>query len=232
MKKFMLVFVLFLAFHALKASDCTVFFPQDIGTVLVYNNYDDDGDLESIIHYKVVDKKTEAEGLKITVETKSFKDDDDDEPMVTNLDFYCKDGVFYWNMQSSLNAESMKSFKESGAEMKIDANDLAFPSDIHVGQKLPDGNISMKMKTMFMTMEMNVKIYNRSVDAKESIKVKAGTFDCYKISQESQSKVMISEIKIKTISWFAENIGIVKTQTYDDDGDLKSTMELVEIRKK
>lgn len=231
MRNIIVFFVLIFAIANIKANDCLVFFPQDIGTVLIYHNYDGKGNLETITHYKVIDKQMTSDGLKINVETKILKSEKDKDPLVSNFDFYCKDGVFYWNMQAFLNPESVKSLKDTGMEVKMEVDDLAFPSSISVDQKLPDGYINFSVKTMFMTMELKTRIYNRTVDAKEIINVKAGSYNAYKISQDAEAKVIMSEVKTKSVSWVAENIGTIKNDSYDEKGKLMGSMELVEIRK-
>ncbi len=233
MKNLILIIAMLLAFSAAKSEKCDLYFPQEPGTSLVYHNYDEDGDLTSITVYKITGKEKTADGLKISVELKMYEDEDMDEEdaIVSNMVFYCKDGNFYWDMKAFVNSQSFESLRETDMEIKIDSDDLAFPSDLSVGQELPDGKITMSVKSMFMTMEFTTIIKDRKVEAKESVTTQAGTFNCYKISQITFVKAMMSETEMKSLSWTAENYGIIKSETYDEDGDLQSSMKLVEIKK-
>lgn len=73
-----------------------------------------------------------------------------------------------------------------------------------------------------MTMTMNVK--NRKVEAKEDITTPAGTFSCYKVSSEMETEMgqmMPIKVSIKTVEWFSENTGVVRSESYKSNGKLQ-----------
>jgi hypothetical protein len=81
-----------------------------------------------------------------------------------------------------------------------------------------------------MKMNMTVDITNRKVNAKESITTPAGTFNCYAISSNSETKMglkMMFEIK----EWVAEGMGVIKSETYNKNGKLMGYTELTSINK-
>ncbi len=60
---------------------------------------------------------------------------------------------------------------------------------------------------------------NRKVEGKESIATPAGTFDCIKLSYKVQTKILLSESG-SAIEWYAADVGIVKTENYNDNGKM------------
>ncbi|HAH58211.1 MAG TPA: hypothetical protein DCL86_08700, partial [Bacteroidales bacterium] len=101
----------------------------------------------------------------------------------------------------------------------VDASDLAFPSRMEVGQTLPDGSVSMKVSGGMAMLNMTVNIINRKVEAFESITVPAGTFDCYKITYDTDVKSIV-KVTTTTAEWIAKNVGMVRSETYDKKGKL------------
>ena len=69
-------------------------------------------------------------------------------------------------------------------------------------------------------MNMRVNITDRVVEGIESVSTPAGTFNCYKISYLTSSKVMMVNTSFKTVQFIAENMGAVKTETYKSNGSL------------
>ena len=73
-------------------------------------------------------------------------------------------------------------------------------------------------------MTMTIKILNRKVESKESITTPAGTFSCFKITYDMESSTKImgmnTNVKLSSIDYLAEGIGVVKTESYDKKGEL------------
>ncbi len=105
--------------------------------------------------------------------------------------------------------------------VEIEGTLPSYPDNLSVGQVM-EYSFSMKMMGMKTTTEGK-----NTVAAKESVTTPAGTFDCYKIESETSSKAMLKTTKVKSISWIAEGIGTVKSETYDGKDKLLSAMELV-----
>ena len=80
----------------------------------------------------------------------------------------------------------------------------------------------------FMTMKFDIK--NRKVEKKDSITTPAGTFECYKITYNMDMKTMFKR-SIKVTQWLASGIGLVKTETYNQKGELEGYSELTKLEK-
>jgi hypothetical protein len=139
----------------------------------------------------------------------------------------CRDGVIYMDMSALLDPRTTQSFAEM--EMEISGDALQFPSRLTPGESLPDGTLQMKAGTGGLTlMNLNMTISNRKVEAAESVTTSAGTFDCMKISQESEMKAIVRK-KFKTTAWYAKDVGMVKSENYDNKGELESSTVLTKV---
>ncbi len=105
--------------------------------------------------------------------------------------------------------------------VEIEGTLPTYPENLSVGQVL-EYSYSMKVMGMKTTTEGK-----NTVVARESVTTPAGTFDCFKIESEMSSKAMLQTTRMKTISWLAEGVGTVKSETYDNRDRLQSSMELV-----
>jgi len=145
---------------------------------------------------------------------------DKDNPMVYDYRIVVKDGTMYLDMKGMFS--SMDGFGDvqvSGITMKI-------PSSLTVGQTLEDAN--MKVKIGFMNC--SIAITEGKCLAIEDVKVDAGTFRCYKVSQKSNTSTMGMKTESTTLTWYAKGVGVVKSETYDKAGKLMSTQELIANR--
>ena len=68
-------------------------------------------------------------------------------------------------------------------------------------------------------MKMTVNIMNRKVEGKESVTTSAGTFDCFVISYDHESKMGI-KIRGSAKQWYSEGVGMVKQENYNKKGKL------------
>lgn len=77
---------------------------------------------------------------------------------------------------------------------------------------------------------MSFMVTNRKVIGKESVTTPAGTFECYKISYDIATKMMIN-MKTKATEWYARGTGLIKSETYSTDGKLMGSNVLTSIKK-
>jgi len=122
-------------------------------------------------------------------------------------------------------------------EIEAEGSFIEIPASLKVGQQLPDANTQMRMKMGEgdVTMsEIAIHVINRTVNTKESISTPAGTFECYKISYDTDIDTKVMGISRKTTfssaEWIAEGVGVVKTETYDKKGELNSYSVLTSIQ--
>ena len=97
---------------------------------------------------------------------------------------------------------------------------LEIPAELKVGQQLDDGNMEITAKNGPMPINFTFEMTDRKVEGKQSVETPAGTFDCFKVSQKTKSKMMISSSKFRTVQYIAEKYGPVKSETYKSNGNL------------
>ena len=215
----------------LPAQDCKFYFPTEKGTMLEMANYDKKGKVTGYTSQKIIDKK-EEDGAQIVIFEQSAADKNRENMTTQTMQVKCQDGKFYVGLNNYFENMGLGQYEEDPAmEVVIDGDELYFPSELKEGEQLPDGTITAKVMTGGMPlMTMTVHILDRKVGPKESVTTPAGTFECYRISQDVELKT-IMRIKTSETSWMADGIGIVKTEHYDKKGKLTDYSELIRIEK-
>lgn len=211
-----------------KAQDCSTFFPFKEGAYMEYTTFNKKGKVESITE-NTVKVITEDNG-EIEAEVSTvLKDRKGKESYSGTYQVFCEGGKLLMDVNSMFNPAMQQSF--SGYEVTIEGDALSFPNDLEVGQELPDASSKITTAASGINIaSMNIEITDRKVEDKAKISTDAGTYECYKISQTSNIKMMISR-SYSTIEYFAEGVGVVRSETYDQRGKLQSYMELTAIEK-
>ena len=111
---------------------------------------------------------------------------------------------------------------------------MEIPSKLTVGALLKDVNIKFSFSSNdgspMPPINLTLKITNRKVELKESVTTTAGTFECYKITEDVEMKSIFTS-NFKSINWFSFEAGNVKTESYKGNGKFLSKSELTEIKK-
>ncbi len=214
---------------SLFSQDCTSYMPVKEGTRMEMKHFDAKDKLESSTRMTILKKHNTPEGYAIDVQVNSF-DAKGKEAMNSRLTFRCSHGEFIWDMNDLMKGmppmEGMEDMK-----IKVSGTDLKFPSKLQVGQKLEDAEMNFAMESGGMVMmTITVRIINRKVVAKENITTPAGTFSCYKVSYEVDTKSVFS-MKMMQIDWIAEEIGVVRSENFDQNNKLTSYSLLTELQR-
>ena len=218
MKKHILIpFLILFAFLEARAQCNNPFYQFKKGTQIETENYDDKGKAQGKTEITVIDWEETGSGFIATLGYKLF-DKKGDVSHEGDYTMECKDGVISIDMSAFVPKESMQAFQDMEIEMKMDQ--LEYPADLKVGQDLKDASFEMKAKGGPMPMNFTFLFTDRKVEGKESITTPAGTFDCFRISQITNSKMMIANSEFKTIQYLAEKYGAVKTETYKSNGKM------------
>lgn len=229
MKRTRILFVIALAFvlsGVISAQDCG-YYSMSKGMVLAYQNLDAKGKVTGTNRTTCLDVST----LGSTTLYKIKGEYADAKNNLTSREFEmrCEDGNFYVDMQSLIDPKSMEGFKDM--EISVDANDMMYPSVLIAGQVLPDANITISAATGGVNlMNMIISISNRKVVGTESVTVPAGTFECYKITYDLETKLMF-KIASTVTEYINMGVGNVKTETFDKKGKLAASTVLIEVSK-
>ncbi|MBN2275205.1 MAG: hypothetical protein JXR41_01010 [Bacteroidales bacterium] len=208
--------------------DCNMYLPETENTQLEYKSFDKKNKLTGSVVQKVSGITREAGSVNATIEAEYF-DNKGKSQGKSELKARCENGIFYLDMRNFLNQESMEGFKDM--EMQLEGGFLEMPSKLNVGDVLKPGD----MKIVFSTedtpvMTMTINITNRKVEAYEDVTTDAGTFKCYKISYDINTRMMFS-IKAKAIEYYNEDVGMLKSESYTTAGALQGYTVLSAIKK-
>ncbi len=214
------------------AQECKYFFPAEVGTTLEYTFYNKKGREDSYQTQKVVEVVDVAGATVIKLESSVKAGKKNEEAVVTNFELRCEDGNFYINMNDFTSTANYQQYENSpDLDVEIESKDLFYPSNMSVGQTLPEGSMEIAVKNngtrLFGT---TITIKDRKVEAQETITTPAGTFECLKITSVIITKSVMS-MESKTVQWLAEGIGIVKTENLSKNGKLIGSQVLTGIKK-
>lgn len=230
MKTLRIFFVIMIAFllpDILAAQECS-FYSISKDMVFGYQNLDPKGKVASTMRttFLGIDQVGAATVYKVKSE---YADEKNKNPSTREYEMKCEDGMFYVDMQSLVDPKSMEAFK--GMEISVDSKDLVYPSGLSADQSLPDANITISAATGGVNLlNLIINITNRKVAGIESITVPAGTFECYKITYDVETKMMFKVFATVT-EYVNMGVGNVKTETFDKKGKLSGTTQLVELKK-
>lgn len=94
---------------------------------------------------------------------------------------------------------------------------LEYPAFMNVGDNLKDGHMEIETDKSGMKQTVTLDVTNRKVEAKEKITTPAGSWDCFKITNNSKMRIKLMGIGIPmnmdVTEWFATGFGIVKTES-------------------
>ena len=202
------------------------FFPTKAGIVLTYVQKDAKGKIDSYLRYTITAVEgTELNGsvsYSVEILDKNKKSTSNPIPLKVMI----KDGVVFLDMKQMFIGQQT----DQQIEMEITGVPMELPSNLQPEQKIKDAEMTMTINMGFMKMSTLIKMTDGKCLAIEDVVVDAGTFKCHKITQNVSATVMKRVVESRTVSWYAQGIGTVKNETYDDKGKLSGSMELVEVK--
>ncbi|MCC7302709.1 MAG: hypothetical protein IT233_08705 [Bacteroidia bacterium] len=220
----------FLLVAAKDVCDNMLFFTEGVTSTMT--SYNENGKLTGSVKSTFTKVGKITGGTSVTVHSENF----DKKGKSTHTGDYtitCKSGLLYFDMKAMIPQQNQNAGTDM--EMVLDGVDMEYPASLEVGASLKDANIKVtyKMKSNgspVPMMNIEVRVFNRKVEAKESITTPAGTYECYKISEDVETQT-IFKIKAKSVNWFSYKVGTVRTESYKDNGKMMGYSELTEFKK-
>ncbi|ABG60580.1 conserved hypothetical protein [Cytophaga hutchinsonii ATCC 33406] len=165
---------------------------------------------------------------------KTSYDEKDKQLASADLTLKCRNGEALIDMESVVSEKQLESYR-NGEFRIINQDLLLFPNVLEVGAKLNNGKLSAELDSDGTKVgKLLYEITERLVQAKESVTVPAGTFDCYKISTKVHSITTIAGVNLNydyvLIEWYAYGIGLVRSETYKK-GTLETYSTLTKLSK-
>lgn len=209
-------------------TECTPFIPTTVGTVWELSNYSAKGKENGKIQYELLDKVESGNGITFTFKTLTY-DQKGEKVFESTSDATCADGKFEFDMTYKMDGSAMEAYQDM--EMDVDASEFYIPDmDAAIGTTLPDGTLKIGM-TGAMPINMTVFVTDRKIESKERIETPAGSFDCLVLSQNISTKMVVS-VKGASKEWYAEEVGLVRSESYNKKGKLMGYSELTSLQVK
>lgn len=205
---------------------CKAFFIMETGKALKYQSYNSKDKVTGSDEMMLKELKSVDGGTEFIIHQKTW-DQKDKLVHEDDLSFSCKNGVFTMSMENYMTDDMAQI---EGMEISIEQSGLAFPSSLAVGSTLPDGSFTMKASSGGATiMTVTVEVVERKVEALEKITTPAGTFDAIRLSETQHTKMAFMNKTFKSKVWIVEDLGAVRTESYDQKDKLQSYRQLVAI---
>nr|MBS0037362.1 hypothetical protein [Saprospiraceae bacterium] len=227
MKNLLTIFgTLFLTLNLSAQDLCNTYFPFEHFQSMTYEDYDRRDRLQATQTWKVTDLST-VNGARVAAIHQVIKDEDGEVVVETDFTARCENETYY----ISLEAFHLNEFAESmGGDIEIEAtgNAMSLPDKLEVGMELPDANLNMEIVGGIIPMNIEVNITDRKVESKEEVTVPAGTFEAYKITQETAVR---AGIRVTTTSheYIVPEYGMVKSENFNRRGRSQGYTQLVEV---
>lgn len=221
--KFLFIGMLFLLTLPATGQNCSKYYSMEEGTTFQITNYDKNDRPVGVIDYVV--KESSGDTALLAYE---MHDEKGKLIMSSEYGIICKDDGVAIDFKSLMSPGVLGQYQDM--EVDISGTDMILPNDLSQGQQLPDAEVLMNISMAPMNMKMTVKMQNRNVEANETITTPAGTFDCVVVTYDQETK-MGMKITGKAKQWFAEDVGMVKSESYNKKGKLIGSSVLTALNK-
>jgi len=205
------------------------FFPIKAGTKLAYQTLDQKGKMASQVNYTVKEVTGSGNHFTVVYDIESM-DDKGQRVYIDKVTVKQEGDKMYFDMSNFLNKAAFQQNGEIPPTIEVTGNNMEIPLVPIPGTSLPDANVTMAMKMGFISLKMTVNLTNRKVEALEDITVKAGNFKAFKFTGDVSGTIVGIKVNTKSADWYAYGVGLVKSESYDKKGELKSVMELVQFQ--
>ena len=230
MKKLLLtLFNLFLVFSIY--AQCNEFYPITENVRYEYDHFDrkEKLTLKTVNTFKNVSGT--GNNIKATMVQEIIDAKKNSSVGTSESELVCDNGVVHFTVNSMSMMEGTQG-NDPNMKVEVSGDKMDIPSNLQVGQALKDMNYNIRMSMSGMNiMNRDFKVKNRKVEAQEKVTTPAGTFDCLKITFTTSSEKGLGSGTIKSAMWYAKDAGLVKSESYKEDGKLMSRQLLTKITK-
>lgn len=234
MKKMLLAIVVLLACHTMQAQ----YFCTTQGTELHYVNYDEAGQSlsnETVTVYNVV-KNASGESAQYLAKIVTNKTKNNTSYTLYNWNYdgnvtTCQEDLMYGpyiKSDSDPAKYDSKARQAMAEELKLKGdNSFTIKKHASAGESIPDRTYSL----IFNMLKNEINISGAAYMGEEKVSTTAGKFDCIKISYLKRTKIVLKTETVRVTEWYAEGIGLVKSESYNTKGEPDGKTILVKIVK-
>ena len=212
---------------AFSQTDCKPYIPTEKGTIWEITNYTAKGKISGRIVYELLDKVENGNEITFTVKNTSY-DKKDKEIYVNTFEAKCVDGKFKFDMTFKMDGAALQSYQNM--DIEVDASEFEIPEmNTSPGTQLADGTLVVTIGSGGgLGLNMTVFVTDRMVESQDNITTPAGTFDCIVLTQKVSTK-MIIKVRGSSKEWYSENIGMIRSESYNKKGKLLGYSELTKL---
>lgn len=234
MKKMLLAIVALLACHTMQAQ----YFCTTQGTELHYVNYDEAGQSlsnETVTAYNVV-KNASGESAQYLAKIVTNKTKNNTSYTLYNWNYdgnvtTCQEDLMYGpyiKSDSDPAKYDSKARQAMAEELKLKGdNSFTIKKHASAGESIPDRTYSL----ISNMLKNEINIFGAAYMGEEKVSTTAGKFDCIKISYLKRTKIVLKTETVRVTEWYAEGIGLVKSESYNTKGEPDGKTILVKIVK-
>lgn len=234
MKKMLLAIVALLACHTMQAQ----YFCTTQGTELHYVNYDEAGQSlsnETVTVYNVV-KNASGESAQYLAKIVTNKTKNNTSYTLYNWNYdgnvtTCQEDLMYGPYIKSDSDPAKYDSKARQAmteELKLKGdNSFTIKKHASAGESIPDRTYAL----ISNMLKNEINISGAAYMGEEKVSTTAGKFDCIKISYLKRTKIVLKTETVRVTEWYAEGIGLVKSESYNTKGEPDGKTILVKIVK-
>jgi len=225
------IFISLLSFFTLTIAtaqtECTPYVPVNEGANWEITDYNAKGKKEGRTAYKLVEKSVSGDEMTFTIQSTAY-DKKDKVIFEQTFDASCKAGTLNFGMSFKLDGQALAAYESMDVE--VDASDYKIPTLSEApGTQLKDGSLTVGIQGP-ITMKMKVNITDRKVEASEMVTTPAGSFECVVLSQTVSTKIVVNVVG-RSKEWYAPEIGMVRSESYNKKGKLLGYSELTVLDK-
>ena len=210
------------------------YFPTDEGTELEYVYYDEAGQSTQTETMTVKEVKQNGDAVEAKAYSKIVKNKAKYNTSYSLYNFsykdgvtsYCEDLIYREYIDADADPAQYTEAKrmEWADKLKFEGNNaVLLKDDAKAGETMPDWNYSILLNML----KNNVTISGASYMGTEKVSTTAGKFDCIKISYLKRTKIVLKTETLRVTEWYAEEVGLVKSEAYDTKGKLHDKVILV-----
>lgn len=234
MKKMLLAIVALLACHTMQAQ----YFCTTQGTELHYVNYDEAGQSlsnETVTVYNVV-KNASGESAQYLAKIVTNKTKNNTSYTLYNWNYggnvtTCQEDLMYGpyiKSDSDPAKYDSKARQAMAEELKLKGdNSFTIKKHASAGESIPDRTYSL----ISNMLKNEINISGAAYMGEEKVSTTAGKFDCIKISYLKRTKIVLKTETVRVTEWYAEGIGLIKSESYNTKGEPDGKTILVKIVK-
>lgn len=217
-------------------SDCSYLFPKTKGTTMTTQCYDAQNNLLGTTTYQVADEYDNSLGSMSDI-VYTMKSSNGDIVNAGSIESSCENGNVYIKTKSKADLGDVTKMLSANINLLgsyLDYPNTYDPMDPFDGSfNQGEADLTLKVKDKSIS-PVRVRIYNRNFEKNEQITTPAGTFDASKISY--MVEVYDGNDKktntYKNVEWYSLGKGFLRSESYDDKGQLVDYSVLTAMNEK